>query len=989
MNDSTRNAALLKEAMTHIDQLLDKSRAERATVLGVLAQSRPDLHAVVMDLLEHEDPVMRGYMEPSAVAPGSHGLRADARLGPYRIIRQLGEGGMGEVWLASRDDGLYEGQVAIKTLHPYFAGGALRERFLREAKVLGRLAHTNIARLLDAGVHDGVVYLVLEYVQGRPIDVGCDDEKLGIDARLKIFMELCAGVAHAHSSLVVHRDIKPGNVLLTADGVPKLLDFGIANIFEADAAGLPSDLTRLTGRIFTPEYAAPEQILGQGITTATDVYSLGMLLYVLLTGRLPYEMQERDRARWEQLVLQQEPMRMVRTLDSQEGGRVAEEVAANRSTPLARLRRELSGDPENIVQRALKKRPEDRYPTVAAFADDIRRYLAGEPVLARADSAWYRVRKFAQRNRLAVGASVAVVLALGIGLAVALWQLQVARVAQRRAEESKEFIASIFRSADPFYTGRESMTAVDLLALARQRIDRELAGQPQNAVELLTLVGESQLNLNQGDAAKETIAKAIEMAERLQPRDEVLLAEARARLGVIAQENGDWTQVRALAAQALPVLRKHQPRTGRMLNEMLFSVGYAECDDGNPEAAIKLSREAITAVTAALGPAHSETISSRFHLSFFLMQAGQLEEARVVSEQVVRDARALASSGERGALVIQAEGRYGAVLVEIGKAQAAIPHLHAALDLAAQLYGPKNPSRYLWLGELGRAQGRLGDFKALVVTRQQDYEGAEPGIKQARSLTNYARATLAARKVPASLDLLRHAVELENQYDTGKGTWMVLAQSDYGAALALSGRFDEADRLLQATIPLAKETTKSDSLTSTWNAIGLTRQLQSQWAESERGFREALGNTKSSDINQKQRAEALLGLGIARLALGQAADAENWLRQADESARQTFLGMMPLRADIAMNLGRALLAQGKIVAANELFASANTYWLGYDASNRCAGQAAYWLAQGQLATGASHEARAELIRAIDILKASTLPGDARHVKHARQLVAKL
>ena len=442
MNDSS-DEALLQEAMTHIDGLLEKSRSERATLLGALAQSRPDVHALVMDLLEHEDAVMRGYMEP-ATLQAQPTLRADSRLGPYRIIRLLGEGGMGEVWLASRDDGLYEGHVAIKTLHPYFAGGALRERFLREARVLGRLAHPNIARLLDAGIHEGVVYLVLEYVQGRAIDVACDEARLDVGARLNIFMQLCAGVAHAHSSLVVHRDIKPGNVLLTPDGVPKLLDFGIANFYEAEAGAeagkVPSDLTRLTGRVFTPEYAAPEQVLGQEITTATDVYSLGVLLYVLLAGRLPYEIDGRDRARWEHVVLNQEPRRMTRAL----------------------------GDLENIVQKALEKKPEDRYPTVAALADDIRRYTSGEPVLARPDSSWYRLGKFARRNRLAVGAAMAVVCALGIGLALSLWQLQVARAERQRAEESKEFIASIFRSADPFFTGKDSMSAADLLTLARR-----------------------------------------------------------------------------------------------------------------------------------------------------------------------------------------------------------------------------------------------------------------------------------------------------------------------------------------------------------------------------------------------------------------------------------------------------------------------------------------------------------------------------------------
>jgi eukaryotic-like serine/threonine-protein kinase len=962
MNDGTRNEALLREALTHIDGLLDKSREERSTMLGALAHSRPELHALVMDLLEQEDSVMRGYMEPGTASPGQHGLRPESRLGPYRIIRLIGEGGMGEVWLAARDDGLYEGQVAIKTLHPYFAGGALRDRFLREAKVLGRLAHTNIARLLDAGLHEGVVYLVLEYVQGRPIDVACEEDELGVAARLEIFVQLCAGVAHAHSSLVVHRDIKPGNVLLTADGVPKLLDFGIANFYEPEAGGTPSDLTRLTGRVFTPEYAAPEQILGQEITTATDVYSLGVLLYVLLTGRLPYEVSDRDRARWEHRVVHEEPQRMGRGID---------------------------GDLENIVQKALKKRPEDRYPTVAAFADDIRRYLAGEPVLAQPDSAWYRLGKFARRNRLAVGAGAAVVIALGVGLAVSLYQLQVARAAQQRAEESNEFIASIFRSADPFFTGKDSMTAAELLALARQRIDRELAAQPQNAIELLTLVGESQLNLTDLDAAEATLVHAIEMAERLQPRDDVLIAEARGRLAVILGERGDWKQVRALAAQALPILRKHQPRTGRTLGGVLTALGYAEFDERNHEAAIAFGREALAATTAALGPADSEVVSARFHLATFLQAAKKFDEAIPVAEHVLRDARALASPGERGALVIQAEGRYGSVLLDSGDPKAAVPHLEAATELSAQIYGPGNPSRILWVGELARAQSRLGNFKEVVALRKQAYEGQKPGLLQARSLTNYSRAALAAGMLPESLELLRQATELGQQYDTGKGSWRLLAQGDYGAALALSGRLDEADRLLQRTLPLARESAKEGSLVVALNAIGLTRELQGRWIESEQSFREALAKTSPSDGNQKLRADALLGIGIARLELGEAADAEHWIRQADESIRKTYLGMIPLRADIAMNLGRALLAQGKIAPANESFAVANAFWLEYDAANRTASEAAYWAGQGHLAAAAHEEARTELLRAIEILEVSKLPGHARLVTDARRDVAKL
>jgi tetratricopeptide (TPR) repeat protein len=245
-----------------------------------------------------------------------------------------------------------------------------------------------------------------------------------------------------------------------------------------------------------------------------------------------------------------------------------------------------------------------------------------------------------------------------------------------------------------------------------------------------------------------------------------------------------------------------------------------------------------------------------------------------------------------------------------------------------------------------------------------------------------------ARK-PEALKLLSDAVETARRLDTTGRSWTAMAQSDYGTALALSGRFDEADRLLQETLPIARKSALEGTLASTWNAIGLTRQLQLQWAGSEPAFHEALKSTDDRDQNVKHRTDAFLGIAVARLELGQGADAEKWLHQADEQQLKLFVAMSPLRADIAMNLGRALLAQGKIEAANESFAAANAYWLGYDATNRCAGVAAYWKAQGHNAAGAKEEARADLTRAIGILKSSPLPGDVRLTNDARLMVAKL
>ncbi|HEX5691818.1 MAG TPA: hypothetical protein VFX76_17505, partial [Roseiflexaceae bacterium] len=343
----------------------------------------------------------------------------------------------------------------------------------------------------------------------------------------------------------------------------------------------------------------------------------------LLAGVPPYDATG-DEARWEHIVLNQEPPSMWRAVSTTN----PTELANKRSVAVARFRRDLSGDLDVIVHKALKKRPEERYPTVAALADDIRRYLQDEPVLAQRDSNWYRMGKFVHRNRLAAGAAAAVIVALGVGLATTLWQLQVAQAERRRAEEVKEFIASTFRAADPFFTGKKSMTTIELLALARQRIDQQLTSQPENAVELLNIVGESQANLDQHDAAKATFNKAIALAEGLKPPDELQIAEAQAWLAGIARMEGDQASVVPLLDKAVPVLRKHQPRSGRTLSMALSEQAFVKFEEDKIDDAIALSHQSVDAVNAALGPTHTETLIAKRNLALFYVLARRFDAAK-------------------------------------------------------------------------------------------------------------------------------------------------------------------------------------------------------------------------------------------------------------------------------------------------------------------------------------------------------------------------
>jgi eukaryotic-like serine/threonine-protein kinase len=436
MND-TRDTATgpWREALGVIDTLLGSTQPDRQKQLAELAISRPDLHARVAALLEADLEANRaGFMpleRPSRPAQSDANavLRADSRLGPYRIVRELGSGGMGEVWLARRDDGMYEGEVAIKTLHPFFAHGAMRDRFLREAQLLGKLTHPNIARLLDAGVADGVVYLVLEYVHGEAIDRYCDAHTLDVESRLKLFNDVCGAVAHAHASLVVHRDIKPANILVTPAGEVKLLDFGIGKLVEAEVAGVErTELTRVTGRIFTPEYAAPEQIRGEPVTIATDIFSLGTLLYALLAGVRPHG-NTLTGAPLEHAVLSVDPIPLSRAVRDAGG-----DVAAARATSPQKLQRALAGDLEDIAALALRKAPTQRYASVPALSEDITRHLRHEPVRARQGSRAYRAGRFVRRNRVAVAAVTGVLIAAIFGVAGVVYQARAAREQARLAQ---------------------------------------------------------------------------------------------------------------------------------------------------------------------------------------------------------------------------------------------------------------------------------------------------------------------------------------------------------------------------------------------------------------------------------------------------------------------------------------------------------------------------------------------------------------------------
>jgi len=439
-----------------LDEAFDLEPADRVAWLERVGTTHPDLLPQLKKLLSaHATAESADALEqlPALSVAGSaatkvNALEAGAYVGPYRLKREIGSGGMADLWLAERADGAFQRDVALKLPRITRLRPDLAARFAHERDILARLEHPYIARFYDAGVtDDGLPFLAMEYVDGRRITQWCDERTQSIPARLRLMEQVLEAVQFAHSNLIIHRDLKPSNILVTVSGQVRLLDFGIAKLLAAGNVAQETHLTQQSGRALTPEYASPEQIRGDPLTTASDVYSLAVVLYELLTGKMPYRLTITSAAQLEEAIVNATPARP--------SSAATAEHARFCDLSEKRLRRALAGDLDTIVLKALAKDPAHRYGSATELAQDLRRHLAGEPVHARPASWRYRARTFVRRNRLAVGAGAAVSVALIAGTTVSLWQAQRARAQAEltrqqavRAEEVKNFVLSIFADAD-------------------------------------------------------------------------------------------------------------------------------------------------------------------------------------------------------------------------------------------------------------------------------------------------------------------------------------------------------------------------------------------------------------------------------------------------------------------------------------------------------------------------------------------------------------
>lgn len=698
----------------HLDQVLDLDESARRAWLADLDENDPAMAALVAHALAMRDQAgFADFLGGPSLLPleaASEPTLIGRSVGPYVIEAEIGRGGMGSVWRARRADGRYEGTVAIKFVHAAWIGRAGEQRFRIEGNLLARLDHPHIARLLDAGVLEGTQpYLILEYVEGEPIDQYCERRHLGVEERIRLFLDVLGAVAHAHSHLIVHRDIKPANVSVTREGVVKLLDFGIAKLLDDESQS--SALTRSSATALTPQYAAPEQLLGRPVSTVTDVYALGLVLYVLLTGSHPIDAGTRSSADLLKAVVSENPPQ-------------ASAKAGITTIP----RHALEGDLDNILNKALKKEPPERYASAGAFADDLQRYLTHRPVHARPDTLRYRTQKFVRRNRGGVAAGLLSLMAVIVGIAGTVWQAHRANVnarqveqARRRAleqlsyaEASNEFLSFLLEvgsdkpfttpellargedlikgqfTDDPALRARLLLTLADLYAqveeknkayalfLAAQAAARDV---PDSSLKIEIDCGLAMeiADHNEFDKSLSMLDAAILRAQESPDVERAVLAGCLDARSQVFRGRGDANASLADARAAVAMLGI--PRAGQrtLALSARTTLAKATSELGDRAAAVQEYERAVDELTR-MGRGQTDfAVTLLNELGIALSKSGQWLRAAEVYERGLAIARAAAGGGEISPMT---EINYAKLLVDLGREREALPLFDAALASA-------------------------------------------------------------------------------------------------------------------------------------------------------------------------------------------------------------------------------------------------------------------------------------------------------------------
>ncbi|MEJ0037539.1 MAG: serine/threonine-protein kinase [Gammaproteobacteria bacterium] len=750
--------------------------------------------------------------------------RSGQVLGSWKLRRRLGGGGMSDVYLAERI-GEYSHQVAVKLVRPGLVSRADHNRLRSERQILARLNHRNIARLLDGGTTaDGIPYLVMEFVDGERIDVFCDRHRLALKERLALFRGVCAAVHAAHQNLVVHRDLKPSNILVTRDRTLKLLDFGIAKLIEVRESTHTLALTQADVRLFTPGHASPEQVKGELITTATDVYLLGVLLYELLTGRRPFDMRDARLSEMERIICNQTPPLPSSTMNRRamsaiDGPRI-DEAADCRSTTPQRLRRDLAGDLDNIVMKAMRKEPERRYTSADELAADLRRFEVGQPVIARRDTWRYRSSKFVRRHSVVVAASTAlVVLLAGVATAMTLQahrldqQRAIAEQEKRRSDETARFLAGLFEVADPTEAQGKDVTAREILGRGALRIQQDLKDAPETQANLMETIGRVYLSLGLIADARPQLEKALVMREQLFTGDHESKASNFAALGKLEQAAGRMETAAKHFHDALAMNERLHGRRHAAVAQSLEELGQLLKERGEFKAAEKTLRESLSLFTELDGEKSTRVSSVMNELAQVIERHGDVRGAEDLYRRALAIDRAALTS-DHPQVAYQAHN-LATILQSRGAFDEARPLFEESTSLLRRVLGEKHPDTLDALGNYGRFLQAAGDLTAAEDVLRQVLKTDVEVRGTAHSAVGYDHVNLAnllhmkgqyaeaEKEFREALKIYAATLAPDHQY-------VAAAQAGLARTLIELGRLDEAATAATRALKIWQDTVPAD-----------------------------------------------------------------------------------------------------------------------------------------------------------------------------------
>jgi serine/threonine protein kinase/Flp pilus assembly protein TadD len=774
------------------------------------------------------------------------------------VLRTLGTGGMGEVYLAERADAQFEQQVAIKVVHGGALAVSMHSRLKLERQILAQLDHPNIAHLLDGGaLPDGSAYLVMEYIDGEAIDVFCDLHCLDINARLKLFQTVCAAVHYAHQNLIVHRDLKPSNILVTGAGVPKLLDFGIAKLLDdRQAARHTLAVTQADIRIMTPDHASPEQVRGQAITTSSDVYVLGVLLYKLLCGTSPFSISSMRLSEIERAICEKDPLPPSQMVSSEELPE-SKLIAESRGTSAKRLKRALDGDLDNIVLMAMRKEPERRYGSAEQLAGDIQRFLEGKPVIARRDTVSYRTSKFVKRHWLPVSAAAAATF-MTIAFSVTTYEQSVRIASERdraaqqreraeheraRAEEVSTFLVNLFKLSDPGESRGNQVTARELLDSGAKRLQVGLQDQPATKAALLSTVGTVYDSLGQYQDALPLLDESLQLQAQSQDRSRIdtLLELGRARIGA-----GDLSGAEAPLQEALHAAQRDAGATSVQTGHSLWSLGMLRFDQGrNAEAKdlyirslriLEDSQAPQTDVSAVLsdlakvyvleqqwtlakqtheraleidrrvlGDDHPRVAVRLENLAIVAQNMGDLKLAETLYLDALK--RQEHVYGDRHPETVAVKGNYGLLLQREGRLSEAEPLLRSALEARLSLSGPDHflvgyfrVSLAILLHDKGDLAAAENEFRQALAI----YDKSLPANHQYRAslLMHFARLLVDRNKSVEALATSEESIKIWTATSPASNPQTALAHAIHAYALEHLGKLPQAAEEFSAAVPV-------------------------------------------------------------------------------------------------------------------------------------------------------------------------------------------